>query len=77
MDASLSLWLRVCHNQLCRFVSRTFSSSIQVRNVQVIVRVQLSVYPRLRGIRARAQREPVASVYGEDTEQMYSKHLSV
>ena len=39
-------------------------------------RVHMSVSSRLRGQRARAQREPWR-LNGEDTEQMCSKHLSV
>ena len=42
-------------------------------NLNVIVRVHLSVYSRLKGIRAQAQR----SINGENTEQMYSKHRSL
>ena len=43
----------------------------------VIVRVHLSVSSRLRALMARARNESPCRLNGEDTEQMYSKHLSV
>ena len=45
-------------------------------SIYAIVGVHLSVSSRLRGLKAQAQQEPVC-FNGENTEQMYSKHLSV
>ena len=45
-------------------------------SIYAIVRAHLSVSSRLRGRRTQAQQEPVC-FNGENTEQMYSKHLSV